>query len=200
MKERLELKNPFDRGEIVAFLKEGKVGLFPTDTVWGICCRMDNIASVKKVFEIKNREKIKPFLILASDIAQVQKYTNIDNSKVLKITEKYWPGPLTIILNAKKESVLSTVRAGGETIAVRIPDYDDLTSIISEVGVPLIAPSANISGENAPVYFDEIDGRIINAVDFIVQGECKMKEPSTIIDCTQSEKRIIREGAVKFKL
>jgi L-threonylcarbamoyladenylate synthase len=200
MKEKLELANINDRKRIARYLKEGKIGLFPTDTVWGICSRMDNKASVERVFEIKNREKNKPFLILASDIAQVQKYVNIDNPDVLKITEKYWPGPLTIIFNAKKESVLSAVRAGGETIAARIPDYNELAEIISEVGTPLIAPSANISGENPPVYFDEIDGRIINAVDFIVQGECKMKEPSTIIDCTQSEKKIVREGAVKFEL
>src|SRR3972149_11730812 len=132
MKEKLELANINDRKRIVRSLKEGKIGLFPTDTVMGICCRMDNTSSVERVFKIKNREKNKPFLILTSDIAQVKKYANINNPKVLKITEKYWPGPLTIILNAKKESVLSAVRAGGETIAVRIPDYDDLTSIISE--------------------------------------------------------------------
>ena len=200
MKEKLELANINDRKRIARSLKEGKIGLFPTDTVMGICCRMDNTSSVERVFKIKNREKNKPFLILTSDIAQVKKYANINNPKVLKITEKYWPGPLTIILNAKKESVLSAVRAGGETIAVRIPDYDDLTSIISEVGVPLIAPSANLAGEKTPVNFEEIDNKIVNAVDFIVQGECKMKKPSTIIDCSKNDIKIIREGAVKFKL
>lgn len=200
MKEKLELINPTDRKKIVSYLKIGKIGLFPTDTVMGICCRMDKKTSVERVFEIKKREKNKPFLILASDIAQVKKYANIDNPDVLKITEKYWPGPLTIVLHAKKNSVLPQVRANSKTIAVRIPDYDDLTSIISEIGIPLIAPSANLAGEKTPVNFEEIDNKIVNAVDFIVSGECKIKKPSTIIDCSHEKFRIIRDGAVKINL
>lgn len=200
MKEKLELANDNDRKTIVKYLKEGKIGLFPTDTVWGICCRMDEKSSVERVFEIKNREKNKPFLVLASNKDQVDKYAHIESLRVVEIIEKYWPGPLTIILNAKQENVLATVRAGGTTLAVRIPDYRQVLGIISELGVPIIAPSANLSGEKAPIYFDEIDERIINAVDFIVSGECKIKEPSTIIDCTQSDIKIIREGAVEFGL
>lgn len=199
MKEKLKLKKASDRKKIASYLSQGKIGLFPTDTVWGICCRMDDINSVERVFEIKNREKSKPFLILAENILQVEKYVYLDGL-AQRIVKKYWPGALTVVLNSKEENVLSIVRAGGKTVAVRIPDYDEIREIISVVGVPLIAPSANLTGENPPGNLNEIDERIIQAVDFIVVGECKIKQPSTIIDITHKKPKTIREGAVKFTI
>lgn len=199
MKEKLKLKKASDRKKIASYLSTGKIGLFPTDTVWGICCRMDDPASVERVFEIKNREKNKPFLILVESISQIEKYANMDDSAKI-IAKKYWPGALTVVLNSKEENVLPIVRASGNTVAVRIPDYDEIRKIISIVGAPLIAPSANLSGEKPPEDLNEVDERIIKAVDFIVVGECKIKQPSTIIDLTHNKPKIIREGAVKFTI
>ncbi len=199
MKEKLELKSTSDRKEIVSLLRDGKIGLFPTDTVWGICCRMDNESSVNRVFEIKNREKNKPFLILAENVLQIKKYAVVDEFSHKKIFD-FWPGPLTVVLKAKKENVLPVVRAQGDTIGVRIPDYEEILEIIKNLGVPIVAPSANISGENTPTEFKEIDKRIVDAVDFIVEGECKMKKPSTIVDCSSEKIKIIREGAIDFKI
>ncbi len=199
MKEKLELKKSTDRKKIVELLTQGKIGLFPTDTVWGICCRMDDANSVEKIFEIKNREKNKPFLVLASDIATVKKIAKFD-SKTEEIMKKYWPGPLTIVLNSIKDKVLPIVSAHKKTIAVRIPDNKNLVEIISKLGTPLVAPSANISGKEPALKLDDVNEEIIIRVDFIVLGECKMKKPSTIIDCSVSNFSVVRVGALKIDL
>jgi len=199
MKERLELKNSFDRKIIVERLREGKIGLFPTDTVWGICCSIDSKSSIERIYKIKKREKNKPLLALASDYLQVERYAFLDNSKKEKIS-KYWPGPLTVVLKAKKEKVLPIVRSDGDTIAIRVPDYHFLLEIIGDLGVPVVAPSANFSGEITPESFSDVDIRIVNAVDFVVMGECKIKKPSTIIDSSSEDVRVLRRGALEFKI
>lgn len=199
MKEKLELQKSSDREKIVKLLKEGKIGLFPTDTVWGICCRMDNASSINRIFEIKKREKNKPFLILSESISQIEKYALLVNFKHKEVFN-FWPGPLTAILKAKKQNVLPVVRSNGETIGVRIPDYKEILEIIRKLGVPIVAPSANLSGENTPAKLSEIKKSIIDAVDFIVLGECKIKKPSTIVDCSNENIKVVREGAVDFKL
>ncbi len=200
MKEKLRLQDSSSRNRIKKLLKEGKIGLFPTDTIYGICCRMDSKSSVERIYSIKQREENKPFLILASSVSQVADYANLDSENFPEVIKKYWPGPLTVILKAYKDKVLSQVRAGGDTIAVRIPDYPELSEIISEIDVPLVAPSANISGEIAPGEYSQVDKKIVDAVDFVVIGECKMKKPSTIVDCSGEKTRIVREGAIDIKI
>lgn len=196
MKEKLNLNNTRDRRQICQLLREGKVGLFPTDTIYGICCRMDSKLCVERVFDIKKREKKKPFLILASSINQVREYADLSSKKSIKLVDRYWPGPLTVVLKAKEDKVLSQVRSGGATVALRIPDYPELTEIISEINIPLIAPSANLSGEDAPKEYTQVNKDIVDAVDFVVLGECKMKKPSTIVDCSRDDIEILREGAI----
>lgn len=198
MNDKLELKNPKDRKKIADLLNNGKVGLFPTDTVWGLCCSVKNENAVKRIFEIKQREKDKPFLILGSSIDQLSGYTESELRN--EITDKYWPGPLTIVYKANKKKVPSIIRAGKNTVAMRIPNYKEILEILNLLKEPIVAPSANLSGEKTPSSFSEVDRKIVEAVDFIVGGECKIKKPSTIIDCSGSSTRILREGAVDFKI
>ncbi len=201
MKEKLELSKSSDRERIVKYLRQGKIGLFPTDTVYGICCRMDNERSVERIFNIKKRDQNKPFLILGSGFDFISKYIYLDRDKIKKdIIDKYWPGPLTVVFKSRKENVPDIVNSFKDTIAVRIPDYEYLREVISNLGVPIVAPSANISGLDAPSEYGLVDERIINAVDFVVLGECKMGKPSTIIDCSGGPVTLIREGAVSIKL
>lgn len=199
MKEKLDIQNPSDRKKIINLLEIGKIGIFPTDTVFGICCRMDSNSSIKKIYEIKNREENKPFLVLASNISQIEEYAYL-NEKAKILAGKYWPGPLTIILESKIEKVDPILRANRSTVGVRIPKFAELTEVIENLGIPIVAPSANISGRQAPIEFNQIDKEIVEKVDFIVTGECKIKKPSTIIDSTNENLMVIREGAIDINL
>jgi len=198
MKEILRLTDPNDQKKIIENFTQGMIGLFPTDTVFGICCRIDDINSVKKIFKIKKRDKSKPFLVLCSNYNLVKKYIvdDLDNRK-REIIRKFWPGPLTIIFNANIENSDSIVRAGRDTLAVRVPNNMDITNIIKGIGVPLVAPSANISGQLAPANLSEVSREIIDAVDFIVDGECTIKSPSTIVDITKNDIVVVRAGEIK---
>lgn len=186
--------------DVIGRLKNGKVGIFPTDTAFGIGCRMDNKESVKKIYTIRNRHTEKSLLILVSSVEMAKKYVNIENEVYEKLVKKYWPGGLTIIFPCKKGKVLPVVNAGGETLAVRLPNHPLLQKIINEVGVPLVAPSANFSGESTPLAFSDINPVLMQKVDFIMNGVCTMKGISTIIDVTSKPWKIIREGVVNLTI
>ncbi len=202
MYEKLSLQKKVDKKQITAYLRQGKIGLFPTDTVYGVCCRVDDSGAVERIFQIKRREKEKPVLILSDTFERAKKYIknyNIDFQKK-QIIEKYWPGPLTIVFPANLKKVPSIVRAGGDTIAIRIPDKDDLREVIEELGVPIVAPSANLSGGKTFSSLARIDEKILSGVDFIVDGECTIKSASTIIDFSKDKIEILRHGALDLSL
>lgn len=184
---------------VVECFKEGGVIVFPTDTAYGIGCRMDFIKSVEKVFNIRNRAETKPVLVLADSIEMIEKYAYVDE-KVKRFAKKYWPGGVTIILPCKTDLVPEVVRAGGSTLAVRIPRHNELLEIIVNVGVPIVAPSANISGHKTPYAQEEVEESILANADQVISGECTYKKESTIIDSTSNPWKIVREGAVKINL
>lgn len=187
--------------DVIDKFKKGKIGIFPTDTAFGIGCRMDNEESVEKVFQIRNRPKEKAVLVLVSSIEMVKKYLDEIPQEVLdNILNKYWPGGVTVILKCKKEKVPSIVRSGGDTLAIRLPLHKEIVSIIEGVGVPIVAPSANISGVDTPYELKDVKENLKNKVDFVLSGVCTMKGVSTIIDCTNKEWKIIRQGVVKVDL
>ena len=182
--------------KIVQYFKNGKVGIFPTDTAFGIGCRMDDERAVKRVYSIRNRPEEKALLVLVSSVEMAEEYVFINDEERHELIEKYWPGGLTVILKCKKEKVLPIVRSNGETLAVRMPDHEVLRNIIKKVGVPIIAPSANFSGKQTPFKLSEIDEKLKAKVDFILPGMCTMKGVSTIIDATVLPWRIVRQGVL----
>lgn len=183
--------------EVIDRLRNGKIGIFPTDTAFGIGCRMDSKDSVEKIYQIRNRPLEKSLLVLVSSIDMAKEYVEVSKDVENLLIKKYWPGGLTIILRVKKGKVLPIVNSGGETLAVRLPRHPALQKIIHEVGVPIVAPSANFSGEPTPVEFSEIDPHLMQKVDFVMKGMCTMKGVSTIIDCSNTSWKIVREGLVK---
>lgn len=186
-----------DIHDIVGMFQTGQVGIFPTDTAFGIGCVIDNPASVGRIFEIRHRVETKPLLALVSSIEMAEEYVTIDPEVRSKLIEKHWPGGLTIVLPCNTEKVPASVRANGETLAVRLPNHEKLVKIIEKVGSPIVAPSANFAGEKTPYQLSEVDPLLIQEVDFVMTGECTVKEQSTIIDCSVYPWKIIREGAVK---
>lgn len=183
----------------VQVLKNGGVVIFPTDTAFGIGCRIDSIGGTKRVFEIKKRDYGKPLLALVNSLEMAGQYVEIPNDVRKKLLNKYWPGGLTVFLKCKKENVPSIVRSGTDVLALRLPFHEGIRNVITKVGVPILATSANISGEKTPYSIAEVDNRLISQVDFVLEGECTFKQQSTIVDTTIIPWKIIREGVVKLK-
>lgn len=186
--------------DAIEMFKKGKIGIFPTDTAFGVGCRIDDKDSVKQLFKIRSRPENKPILALADSFGMVKKYVEVSDEILEKLAKKYWPGELTIVLPCKKNLVPDLVRAGGETLAVRIPNSKKLRDLIAKVGIPILAPSANLSGRKTPFIFTELDKNLLCLVDFIVYGSSKIRKESTIIDCFKKPWRILRRGAIEVIL
>lgn len=179
-----------DRKKVVKMLQRENVVLAPSDTVLGLFSRVSQggfiaLQSVKKRTD-------KPFLLLVSSLDQFLHFSAKKPSEMLqKLLDQAWPGPLTVIVPAKK-NVPAYMCSDAQTIAIRIPQHAYLQEILSEVG-PLFSTSANKPGKQVPQKVEEVDEEILQAVDGIVQGDAGAV-PSTIVDCSGEQPKIIREG------
>ena len=185
-----------NKEEATRVLRNGGVVIFPTDTAVGIGCRVDSIEGIERIYEIRHRPVEKPLLLLVSSFEMAQEYTLPLSEKVYALMKKYWPGGITFVLPANEEKVPSEVRANKPTVAIRLPDHSELVEIIDEVGVPIVAPSANFSGEKTPLTIEEVDENLKKQVDFVLSGVCTMKGVSTILDVTINPYKVTREGVV----
>lgn len=180
-------------------LKSGGIVIFPTDTAVGIGCRMDDEKAVRRVFEIKKRAFDNALLVLVDSIGMAEEYVEIPDDVRKKLVEKYWPGGLSLFLKTKPGKVPGIVTAGTNVLAVRWPKHKAMEEIIREVGVPIIATSANISGDVTPYSLEQVDKTILDQADYVMEGECTYKQESTIIDLTVKPWKVVREGAVKVE-
>ncbi|KAB1159318.1 threonylcarbamoyl-AMP synthase [Tenacibaculum aiptasiae] len=176
-----------------SFLKKGEIILYPTDTVWGIGCDATDEKSVKRIFEIKNREESKSLIILVDSIEMLQQYIDEipeDALKILKENKK----PTTIIYNNPKGLAKNTI-ASDNTVAIRIPDDEFCKQLIKKFGKPIVSTSANISGEPTAKSFSEISNAILNSVDYVVDlhREKITQKSSTILRIDNGSVIVIRE-------
>lgn len=190
-----------DIKKAIGVFRNGGIVIFPTDTVWGIGCVINNEESVKKLYEIRKRPLEKAVIALVNSIEMAQDYLLPIEEKVRKnILEKYWPQSLTVILRCNKEKVPSIVRGGGETLAVRMSSHPILSQIITELNTPILAPSANFAGEKTPIKFSDLDKNLKSMVDYIIKGVSMGNKPSTVIDCSEEPWKILRQGDVTINL
>jgi len=170
----------------VKILKQSGMIAYPTDTVYGIGCNIFDQKAVKRIFELKGRDFYKPLSIAVSDFKMLEQMVFITEQEK-EILEKLLPGPFTVIL-PKKPIISDLITAGSEFVGIRIPEHKIVFEIIQKADFPIITTSANVSGKEPPINPKEVDLE----VDFVVEGECKYKKPSTVIDL--KNRRIIREG------
>ncbi|OGH21624.1 MAG: threonylcarbamoyl-AMP synthase [Candidatus Levybacteria bacterium RIFCSPHIGHO2_01_FULL_41_15] len=190
-----------DIKKAIEILKGGGIVIFPTDTVFGIGCRVDNEKAVEKLFKIKGKPEKRVAPILVDSIEMAQKYLKPISAEVIeKLMKVHWPGSLTIVLPCKPKKTPARLQENGKTLGVRMPNYKTILRIIKNIGVPIIGTSANFYGQKAPKKFSDIDKRLITLVDFVLTGRCEQEVPSTIIDCSQKPWKILREGVVKINL
>lgn len=187
--------------EAIKILNQGGVVIFPTDTAFGMGCRIDDEKTIRRLFEIRKRPKNKATPVLVSSHKMAGKYLQkLPDLVVDKLAKPYWPGALTIILPCRKDKVPELVRGGGETLGVRMPDNPTALEIIKAVGVPILGTSANFAGGQTPYKFEDLDPELVKLVDFVVSGECITKQASTVIDCSVTPWKILRPGAVRISI
>jgi len=177
-------------------IKEGGIVIFPTDTVYGIGCNPYNEKAVKKIYEIKSREKIKALPVLAYSIDIVKKIVVIDKFTE-NILQKNWPGPLTLILELKDQELKKSLNLQNK-IAVRIPDSDCTLKLLEKCEL-VVGTSANISGNASYTDPNNCIKNIKNYDLFLNGGTITSKGESTIIEIKNEAIKIIREGALKMK-
>lgn len=182
--------------EIIGVLNSGGVVIFPTDTAMGIGCRIDREDAVKRVFAIKGRAQSKAMPILVSSIEMALAYFDSPSDIVRRFMKEYWPGALTIVDSCQKNLIHSPIRANGETVGIRMPKFQPLLHIIKQVGVPIVGSSANLSGQPTVFSSSEIDPELVKLVDYVMEGECTLKQASTVVDCSVTPPKIVRQGAV----
>jgi L-threonylcarbamoyladenylate synthase len=187
--------------QAVKILNQGGIIIFPTDTAFGIGCRIDNEEAVQKLFKIRKRPESQAVPVLVSDLEMAKKYVQeIPEDVTNKLIGPYWPGALTIVLKADKDKVFHLISGGGDTIGIRMPDHPTILEIIKKVGVPVLGPSANFHGENTPFEFKDLDPQLLSLVDHVVEGKCSIRQASTVIDCSKTPWNILRQGAIKVNI
>ena len=196
--------NPEERKieQVVKILKDGGVIIYPTDTVYGIGCDIRNQSAIEKVCKIRGLKPEKAALsIMCKDISQISAYTQQIDNPYFKLLKKNLPGPFTFILNSNN-SVPKMFKNKKRTIGIRIPDNKIILELIDHLGAPILTTSLKSDDEILEYFTDpsEIFEDFENLVDLVIDGGIGKNVPSTIVDLTQSEPKIIRKGAGEFNL
>lgn len=183
--------------EAAEFIKRGKIVVFPTETVYGIGTNGLDGDAVRKLYEVKQRPLNKPITLLVSNMEMVNLIAKDITETEYKIMEKFFPGPLTIILK-KKDVVPDIVTAGGDTVGVRMPSGETARKLVEVAGVPIAAPSANITGEPSGTNLQEIK-KHLKADYFIDGGKSELGLASTIVKVIDGKVQILRQGHITLE-
>ncbi len=181
--------------EIVSSIKNGHIISFPTETVYGVGAYLFDEDAHKRLYELKKRPKNKGFILHISKIEDVLHVTKDIPYDFYLLYEKFFPGPLTIVINNNNDSFKEI--SVKNTIAFRMPDNEPTIKLINELNSPLVGTSANISNEKSPISADEVlkyfDGKIPYVID---SGTCKIKVPSTVLSLSEKQPSILRLGSI----
>jgi L-threonylcarbamoyladenylate synthase len=188
--------------ETVEHFKKGGIVIFPTDTLYGIGCVIDNERSIKHLYKIRLTPPNKPTLILAADLNQAFAFGEF-SERARNLVNHFWPGPLTVVVKARN-AVPQIIQGKNGTIGIRVPNQNLTRSIVKRLGRPILAPSANFHNQPTPMKYNEIDKKLISLVDYAIDisnssnksGENMLKKPSTLVDATKDRFEILRTGAI----
>ncbi len=181
------------------FIKRGGVVAFPTETVYGLGANLFDESAIAKIFEAKRRPADNPLIAHIADLDQIDELSPELPAAARRFIDAFFPGPLTLVLK-KSDRVPLIATAGLDTIGVRMPGNAIANEFLKYCGVPIVAPSANISGRPSPTtweaVYDDLNGRI----DCLLQGEeTIIGLESTVVDCTTVDPMVLRSGAVSIE-
>jgi L-threonylcarbamoyladenylate synthase len=167
-------------------LRDGGLVAFPTETVYGIGANFLNESTIKRLYKIKKRPENKPFTIHISSVDAIKSMDCEITPLAEELIKTFWPGPLTLVLKSKKGK-----------LGFRMPKNNIAKDLISKSGVPIVAPSANISGEKPPMEAGEILKTLDGKIDLILDsGKTEFGKESTVIDVTGGACKILRKGSI----
>lgn len=186
--------------EAGALIKAGELVAFPTETVYGLGANGLDSEAVAKIYVAKGRPSDNPIILHIAKLAELNSLTNDLSPMAKKLAENFWPGPMTLVVPRSK-IVPDIVTAGLDTVAVRLPDNENARNLIQAAGVPIAAPSANISGRPSPTTAAEVkedmDGKIAGILD---GGTCQVGLESTVIDTTGKVPVVLRPGGITLEM
>lgn len=186
-----------DLTKYIDLIKNGDVVAFPTETVYGLGADAWNPTAIQKIFTIKGRPSDNPLIVHVSSEEQIQKFSERIPDTAHILIEKFWPGPLSLVLH-KKSKVLDAVTAGLDTVAIRMPDHAIALEFISQTG-PLVAPSANKSGRPSPTKAEHVKADFGDHFPVIDGKATKVGLESTVLDLTGDKPEILRPGSISRK-
>ncbi|MBD3229811.1 MAG: threonylcarbamoyl-AMP synthase [Candidatus Lokiarchaeota archaeon] len=195
----IDLKNRSEKiKKIGTLLRNGKIIVFPTDTVYGIGCDPFNIHAIKKIYELKRREDKKGLPVLIGTINKLKNFA-FSNKRAEVLIENFWPGSLTLILK-KKNKVPKLLTGNKDSIAIRHPNNKITMAIAEEISSGgIVGTSANISGETPPIEIIEAIKFFGEKVDCYIDGGISSKKlPSTIVDMINFPPKLLRKGPISF--
>lgn len=188
--------NEVGLNRVAEVIRQGGVIAYPTDTFYGLGCDPFNEAAIERLFAIKQREWDKPILLIISDPSFVVWLTSERNERFERLSQHFWPGPLTLVLRAS-ERLPSTLTGETGTIGIRLPDHALCRRIVNAAGGVLTGTSANLTGQPSAATAEGVQNQLGETLDLIVDGgPTPGGAPSTVLDVTQDPPRLIREGAV----
>jgi L-threonylcarbamoyladenylate synthase len=179
-------------------IKIGNIVAFPTETVYGIGANIFDYNAVDSIFQIKNRNYLKPLSAHISNIKMVEQVGSVISDLFYELANIFWPGPLTMIISATN-TLLPIVNANTNTIAIRCPSKLICKKFIDAVGYPIAATSANISGNKSATNINEVINELNGKISAVIDGgNCELKIESTVISLVGKPK-LIREGAISIQ-
>ena len=183
-------------GSAAEIICAGGLVAVPTETVYGLAGNGMDEKAVEKIYEVKGRPAIKPLSLMVASPEEIGRYA-VDVPEAAKaLAEKFWPGPLTIVLKANPD-IPEIVRAGGDTIGLRCPDHALTLQALREAGVPFAAPSANLSGALSAKTAGDVLKVFDGVIDAVIDGgACTLGRESTILDMSKKPYRVLRQGAL----
>jgi L-threonylcarbamoyladenylate synthase len=195
--QHLFADTPGTIARIAEYITTGHIVGLPTDTVYGVGCAAFNEAAIRRLYRVKQRPLHRAIPLLIADFTDLLKVTSSLPTMAGPYITKYWPGPLTIVL--PKHPELPDILSTDDTVAVRVPNHTVARTVIRMAGGAMAVTSANLSGqppaETAEQVLVYLNGLITAVLD---AGSTPMGQASTVIDCTGSEPKIIREGPIKI--
>ena len=184
--------------KLTEYYKNGKLVAIPTETVYGLSANAMDDEAVSKIYEAKGRPSDNPLIVHFYEMSQLDNIVDYSDENVKKLIDKFWPGPMTLILNVKENNGISKkVTAGLNTLAVRMPSNVTARELLKETKVLLAAPSANTSGKPSPTKFEHVYHDLNEKIDVIIEDEqSDIGLESTVIDCTRYPLVIARPGDI----
>lgn len=194
--KKLKIYTENEIGELAKILKDDGTISVPTDTVYGVCARINSKKAYDNLVKVKKRPYSKPFPIMCADKEQIRSIAVVDEFAE-KLIDAFMPGPITLVLN-KRPEMPEFVTNGWTTIAIRMATSKALEKLIRKTESPIFMSSANISGNPTCMTLDEIQKACPN-LDGIMEGKVSFGQGSTIVDCTSNPVKILRQGPISVE-